>query len=206
MTVEIDENEAVPDLEGELFQAGGRGIESRMAFHARRPAQTPVKTVDPGVIGAGDDSLAPSPFENLHPAVTADVREDPETSLLIADHGDRRPDDLAGKVAARFADLVGPADGDPSRSKDPLDFKGMNVRVAVRVGRQRHPAGIAVCRHGGHGLESGGRSGCLRASVTVHSYSAQIIAETDCQDNPGARGRQLPDDVQLRVTPGTAGP
>ena len=113
-------------------------IESREAARFRDGGQLAVLTVRPAVIGAAQHlGAAPRAGEDLHGAMTADVRERAQLAVVAAHDRHGLAGDVRGRERAGLRDDALRADEDPGAREDAVELGLEDVALDVRARRQR---------------------------------------------------------------------
>src|SRR6266853_567620 len=158
---EVDEDVAVPYGGGDCVQWIVGFAKALNFFHVRRIGQRAVEFVSPGVILALDTpgELAFLLLAQHSSAMTANVVEGANASLLVACDDDTRVSKLAEKIISRFANLAGSSGAEPHVKVD-------GFHLALEPGR----IGVITLRQ-----SSGFRSRELRTRIGIsHGHQLNI--------------------------------
>jgi len=134
--VEVDEDEAVPDLHLELGQADLALVEAASLFHRRRPDQLTVQAVGPMVIGAQEGTGIAMAFRHKHRPVLANARHGADMAVAGPHHDDRLAHMHRGEVIARRLHPFLAANTKPFPGKNRVLLKLEKTRVRVARWRQ----------------------------------------------------------------------
>jgi hypothetical protein len=134
--VEIDEDEAQPDLDLEGRQLDGLLVEVAGALHGRRVHQVAVQRIDPVVIGTDEAAGVAPPLGHQHGAVLAHRRHRLDLVGAVLGHDDRLADDRGGEVVALLLHPVDAAHAQPFVIEQRLLLEVVEGRVGVAGRRQ----------------------------------------------------------------------
>ena len=133
--VERDEDEPCQRLDAERRQAHALAVESGEAPGLGNGRQLAVLAVRPAVVGAAQHlGAAPGAGEDLHRAVTADVRERAQLAVVAAHDRHRLAGDVGGRERAGLGHDALRADEDPRAREDVVELGVEDVLVHVRAG------------------------------------------------------------------------
>ena len=162
LRVEVDEDEAMPELQAERRQPHrlAQPPHRLCVTHARRTGEPALEIVGPEMERAAD-GLALLRARNDLAAVLADGAERADRAVLAAHHEQRFAGDLRRQAVARVGYLLDPADADPAAAEHFSLLEGEEFRRGIAAGRQ-HPLLHRRDVQRGHLCEQGfdhGRSG-----------------------------------------------
>jgi len=112
--LEPDEQEAAPGLQLDGNEAERSGIEPRIILPLRHGEEAPVRTIGPGVIGAGQaPGAARLAIDQPRAAMAADVGEGARRAVVATNHQDALAQYLQRPPFAGLGDVAGMADDLP---------------------------------------------------------------------------------------------
>ena len=143
LSIEVDEQPAVPDLGCEHGKGTCCGVEGRSFVHERSVHQGAVVSVRPQVIGTRESLRRAAAVGHPVAPVPADVRQHPHGAVGQSCDEELFSHDLRGDVVARHADLVLVPDAQPLSAKQFVLLHLQKRRRRVEGGGQRSRL---VCR------------------------------------------------------------
>ena len=139
MTIEVEEEVSVPDLDRDAVQGKVLLLEMRHFVHVRRPDEAPIEAVGPRVVRALDAAgeLAGRLRAESRAAMPTDVVEGVHASVRRSRDDDAVARHVAEDELAGACDFLGPASADPHRTKQRIELAFEVGRVGVERCRQR---------------------------------------------------------------------
>ena len=129
----VDESESFPNLEPDRQQAPFALVEAVGLFHRGRGEQRAVQSIAPGVIRAEDLAGDAATFQQLRPAMAAEIRESAQFTLVVAHDQNRPAHRFDRPVTAGRRPFVGPPDDDPPARMNMLDFRAKEIRRDITI-------------------------------------------------------------------------
>ncbi len=134
---EVDEDEALPQLDRQRRKWVVLLVERLGALHRRRSEQAAGEVVAPLVVGTGELRAVPGVVGHLHAAVLTDGRERADAAVLRPGDDDRLAADGGGEVVADVRNAAGAADALPLGGEHRVALERQELLRRVDLGRHR---------------------------------------------------------------------
>ena len=158
--VEIDEQEALPDLDLEAGQAVLFLLEVARLLHRRRAGQLAVEAVGPVMIGAQEHPRVARAFGHQHRPVRAHRGHRVDLTIAAAGDDDRLADNLSREIVADIGHPALAPDAQPLVVVQRFLLELVEVLVGVAFGGKRLGLGQVDRRGFERRDESGGGQSC----------------------------------------------